>query len=206
MHKDMSERVSLQLLSLPSFASVLLATQAIGCTEKFCSGSLMNWKHQSSSGRTSRSTEDVIRLAQNFMDQYYTSIKRLHSRSHEQRWKEVLNEIKSTASYELRETELIFGAKLAWRNAARCIGRIQWSKLQVGPLPARVEPRPSSRVRRKRERQARGGRGDESMQRASEQVSRRAGEQPAAAPCATRAVIDCCAADRLRLVPDYKAF
>ncbi|XP_027562464.1 nitric oxide synthase, endothelial-like, partial [Neopelma chrysocephalum] len=27
--------------------------------------------------------------------------------------------------------ELAFGAKQAWRNAARCVGRIQWNKLQV---------------------------------------------------------------------------
>lgn len=91
----------------------------------------MNWKHQTASSRAARTTEDVIRLAHNFMDQYYASIKRLHSRPHEQRWKEVLNEIRSTGSYDLKETELIFGAKLGWRNASRCIGRIQWSKLQV---------------------------------------------------------------------------
>ena len=91
----------------------------------------MNWKHQNASSKSPRSTEDVIRLAHNFLDQYFASIKRTHSRSHEQRWKEVLHEIKTTGSYDLKETELIFGAKLAWRNAPRCIGRIQWSKLQV---------------------------------------------------------------------------
>lgn len=37
----------------------------------------------------------------------------------------------ATSTYQLTETELVFGAKLAWRNATRCIGRIQWSKLQV---------------------------------------------------------------------------
>ncbi|PKK17644.1 nitric oxide synthase, endothelial, partial [Columba livia] len=31
----------------------------------------------------------------------------------------------------LLEPELVFGAKQAWRNAARCVGRIQWNKLQV---------------------------------------------------------------------------
>ena len=91
----------------------------------------MNWKHQTSSNKSPRSTDEVIRLAKNFLDQYYASIKRTHTRSHEQRWKEVLHEIKTTGSYDLKETELIFGAKLAWRNAPRCIGRIQWSKLQV---------------------------------------------------------------------------
>lgn len=43
----------------------------------------------------------------------------------------VQKEVMSTGTYQLSETELVFGAKLAWRNAARCIGRIQWSKLQV---------------------------------------------------------------------------
>ncbi|KFV65861.1 Nitric oxide synthase, endothelial, partial [Dryobates pubescens] len=33
--------------------------------------------------------------------------------------------------YQLLEPELVFGAKQAWRNAARCVGRIQWNKLQV---------------------------------------------------------------------------
>lgn len=47
------------------------------------------------------------------------------------RWESVQKEVISTGTYQLTETELIFGAKLAWRNAARCIGRIQWSKLQV---------------------------------------------------------------------------
>jgi nitric oxide synthase oxygenase domain/subunit len=28
--------------------------------------------------------------------------------------------------------ELVFGVKLAWRNAPRCVGRIQWNKIQVG--------------------------------------------------------------------------
>ena len=105
----------------------------------------MNWKHQTSSSRVARTTEDVTRLAHNFMDQYYSSIKRLHSRPHEQRWREVLNEIKSTGSYDLKETELIFGAKLAWRNASRCIGRIQWSKLQVLVLLSSLERRPEVR-------------------------------------------------------------
>lgn len=40
-------------------------------------------------------------------------------------------EIEATGTYQLKDTELIYGAKHAWRNAARCVGRIQWSKLQV---------------------------------------------------------------------------
>lgn len=48
------------------------------------------------------------------------------------RLEEVNKEIESTSTYQLKDTELIYGAKHAWRNASRCVGRIQWSKLQVG--------------------------------------------------------------------------
>lgn len=40
-------------------------------------------------------------------------------------------QIAATGTYQLRESELVFGAKQAWRNAPRCVGRIQWGKLQV---------------------------------------------------------------------------
>lgn len=42
-------------------------------------------------------------------------------------------EVASTGTYHLRESELVFGAKQAWRNAPRCVGRIQWGTLQVWP-------------------------------------------------------------------------
>lgn len=53
------------------------------------------------------------------------------SKAHMERLEEVTKEIEATDTYQLRDTELIYGAKHAWRNAARCVGRIQWSKLQV---------------------------------------------------------------------------
>lgn len=52
-----------------------------------------------------------------------------------ERLEEVTKEIEATDTYQLRDTELIYGAKHAWRNAARCVGRIQWSKLQVSTNP-----------------------------------------------------------------------
>jgi nitric-oxide synthase, brain len=58
-------------------------------------------------------------------------VNRLNTPDHIARWKQVQKEVAQTGTYELTATELIFGAKLAWRNAARCVGRIQWSKLQV---------------------------------------------------------------------------
>jgi len=58
------------------------------------------------------------------------------SKAHMERLEEVTKEIEATDTYQLRDTELIYGAKHAWRNAARCVGRIQWSKLQVSTSAA----------------------------------------------------------------------
>lgn len=58
-------------------------------------------------------------------------LQRFNSAAHETRWKQIEAEVKFTGGYQLNDLELIFGAKTAWRNSARCIGRIQWSKLQV---------------------------------------------------------------------------
>ncbi|KAL7839928.1 hypothetical protein SRHO_G00265860 [Serrasalmus rhombeus] len=56
---------------------------------------------------------------------------RCGSKAHVDRLEEVKKEIETSGTYQLKDTELIYGAKHAWRNAARCVGRIQWSKLQV---------------------------------------------------------------------------
>lgn len=53
------------------------------------------------------------------------------SAAYETRLRQIEADVEATRTYHLTETELIYGAKLAWRNSARCIGRIQWSKLQV---------------------------------------------------------------------------
>ncbi|MER8098924.1 nitric oxide synthase oxygenase [Kitasatospora sp. NPDC094016] len=46
----------------------------------------------------------------------------------------VLDEIERTGSYQHTPAELAYGAKLAWRNAARCIGRLYWRSLVVRDL------------------------------------------------------------------------
>lgn len=73
----------------------------------------------------------ILQEARQFMKQFYSSTKRLNTPAHKTRLAEIEHEISSLGRYNLKNTELIFGAKLAWRNAPRCIGRIQWSKLQV---------------------------------------------------------------------------
>ena len=47
------------------------------------------------------------------------------------RLNEVKKSIDATGTYDLTYPELTFGAKTAWRNAPRCIGRIQWNNLNV---------------------------------------------------------------------------
>lgn len=56
---------------------------------------------------------------------------RANSPAQAARWEQIQKEVAATGTYQLTETELIYGAKLGWRNSVRCIGRIQWSKLQV---------------------------------------------------------------------------
>lgn len=93
---------------------------------------LSSGQHEQSNG--TRTSEQMLADAYQFMEQFYASIKRLHSPAHRDRLREIETEVRATGTYQLKQTELIYGAKLAWRNAPRCIGRIQWSKLQVSDL------------------------------------------------------------------------
>ncbi|QZY30738.1 nitric oxide synthase oxygenase [Nocardioides coralli] len=47
---------------------------------------------------------------------------------------EVTREIDRTGTYRHTPEELVFGARVAWRNNARCIGRLYWRSLQVRDL------------------------------------------------------------------------
>ncbi|KAB1255507.1 Nitric oxide synthase; brain, partial [Camelus dromedarius] len=116
--------------------------QETGCTEHICMGSIMLPSQQIRRPEDIRTKEQLFPLAKEFIDQYYSSIKRqvrmyklwqflFGSKAHMERLEEVNKEIETTSTYQLKDTELIYGAKHAWRNASRCVGRIQWSKLQV---------------------------------------------------------------------------
>ncbi|XP_066441474.1 nitric oxide synthase 3 isoform X1 [Eleutherodactylus coqui] len=108
------------------------AHQDVACTKARCLGAVMFPPQMSCpQPHQPKSMEELLPKAKDFINQYYNSIKRSQSKAHLERMKEVEQEILSTGTYQLKETELIFGAKQAWRNASRCVGRIQWSKLQV---------------------------------------------------------------------------
>ncbi|MTE21719.1 nitric oxide synthase oxygenase [Streptomyces sp. TRM43335] len=55
-------------------------------------------------------------------EQPVTFARRLH---------QVRAEIEATGTYVHTPEELAFGARVAWRNAARCIGRLYWNSLRV---------------------------------------------------------------------------
>uniref|UniRef100_A0A8C7FKD8 Nitric oxide synthase n=1 Tax=Oncorhynchus kisutch TaxID=8019 RepID=A0A8C7FKD8_ONCKI len=110
---------------------IYVAFQLPICTERVCFGSIMTPSQGSRKPDESRTKEELLPLATDFIDQYYTSIKRFGSKAHLDRLEEATKEIEGSGTYQLKDTELIYGAKHAWRNASRCVGRIQWSKLQV---------------------------------------------------------------------------
>ncbi|MBN4004697.1 nitric oxide synthase oxygenase [Nostoc sp. LPT] len=47
------------------------------------------------------------------------------------RWVEIQQEVKATGIYTHTYEELAYGAQLAWRNASKCIARIQWNNMVV---------------------------------------------------------------------------
>ncbi|CAH3893206.1 unnamed protein product [Pieris brassicae] len=98
------------------------------CSEKVCQSSIMDIPGR---GNTLRQPEEVIKDATLFIREYFSSIRRENTDAHMKRLQEVEKEINARGTYQLKTPELVFGAKLAWRNAARCIGRIQWKKLQI---------------------------------------------------------------------------
>jgi nitric-oxide synthase len=57
------------------------------------------------------------------------------------RWSQVSRDLVRFGHYEHTPEELLFGAKLAWRNHARCIGRLYWDSLVVRDRRHISEPR-----------------------------------------------------------------
>src|SRR4051812_32068294 len=53
---------------------------------------------------------------------------------HARRLGEIQAEIARTGTYWQTTDELTHGAKVAWRNASRCIGRLTWQNLDVRDL------------------------------------------------------------------------
>uniref|UniRef100_A0A8C2U8G3 Nitric oxide synthase n=1 Tax=Coturnix japonica TaxID=93934 RepID=A0A8C2U8G3_COTJA len=110
----------------------LTAKEVINCRTKACQGALMTPKGLVRGTRDGPvPPAELLPQAIDFVKQYYSSFKELKIEEHLARLETVTKEIETTGTYHLTKDELIFAAKQAWRNAPRCIGRIQWSNLQV---------------------------------------------------------------------------
>lgn len=83
--------------------------------------------------------ERLIAAAQEFIDQIAEEL-RWPKRKRDKRWSEVLSEIRATGTYTQTFEELEHGARLAWRNAPKCIGRISWRNLIVRDKRDVTEP------------------------------------------------------------------
>ncbi|KAI4566200.1 hypothetical protein MJG53_014877 [Ovis ammon polii x Ovis aries] len=104
----------------------------LSCKSKSCLASIMNPKSLTIGPRDKPTPPDeLLPQAIEFVNQYYGSFKEAKIEEHLARVEAVTKEIETTGTYQLTGDELIFATKQAWRNAPRCIGRIQWSNLQV---------------------------------------------------------------------------
>ncbi|XP_066457647.1 nitric oxide synthase, inducible-like [Eleutherodactylus coqui] len=110
----------------------LKAKQNLSCQSNLCRGSMMYDKCYMRGTRDKPVPQDVLLpQAEEFINQYYQSFKEPQMENHLNRLEKVTKEIATTGTYQLTYDELVYAAKHAWRNAPRCIGRIQWNNLQV---------------------------------------------------------------------------
>ncbi|MEM1375234.1 MAG: nitric oxide synthase oxygenase [Pseudomonadota bacterium] len=73
-----------------------------------------------------------MREARAFLRQFYHEVGA--AQPLEDRLATVTRELRRTGTYRHTDEELAFGARLAWRNANRCIGRFFWQSLTVRDL------------------------------------------------------------------------
>ena len=76
--------------------------------------------------------------AVDFLRLYYTENPDAGCPEHRISW--VRGEIELTGTYQHTSEELAFGARVAWRNSARCIGRLYWRSMKVRDLRAVRDP------------------------------------------------------------------
>ena len=74
--------------------------------------------------------ERILAEARSFIDQVAAELGWTEAKTR-RRWGAILREVRATGTYTHSHEELDYGAKLAWRNAPKCIGRISWKNLIV---------------------------------------------------------------------------
>nr|QCX35688.1 Nitric Oxide Synthase 2b [Nautilus pompilius] len=99
------------------------------CNSQRCFGSVV--PRTPSKREEMRSKEELLKQAADLMDQYYSSINKQGTKEHEGRLQEIADSVNRTGTYDPTSAELQFGARTAWRNASRCIGRMHWHTLKL---------------------------------------------------------------------------
>lgn len=74
--------------------------------------------------------EVLFTKAADFIERCYGELG-LPADQQQQRLQDIKNEIQASGTYTHTPTELTHGAKMAWRNSNRCIGRLLWETLEV---------------------------------------------------------------------------
>ncbi len=78
--------------------------------------------------RTPAGVAELLASAEQFILQFYSE----HQlRAPERRIRQVRHEIRASGTYRHTPDELAYGARVAWRNSSRCIGRLYWRSLRV---------------------------------------------------------------------------
>lgn len=72
---------------------------------------------------------DTLAQAYEFLEQFHREDP--SAGSLRKRWDEVRHEVERSGSYRHTRAELTFGARVAWRNSVRCVGRVRWPTLVV---------------------------------------------------------------------------
>ncbi|QHW32425.1 nitric oxide synthase oxygenase [Paenibacillus rhizovicinus] len=79
---------------------------------------------------TAFSHQALLQEAAQFIEQYGSELS-IPRNATEARLKQVADELETSGTYAHTSEELAYGAKLAWRNSNRCIGRLFWDALSV---------------------------------------------------------------------------
>jgi nitric-oxide synthase len=69
--------------------------------------------------------------AEDFLRLFHTEVPATTETAAKARIEQVRDQIAATGSYTHTPAELAFGATVAWRNSARCIGRLYWRSLRI---------------------------------------------------------------------------
>jgi nitric-oxide synthase, bacterial len=72
--------------------------------------------------------ESLLASAEKFVTMFHTENR---AGPPDKRLWHIRREIEATGTYRHTQAELAFGARVAWRNSARCIGRLYWRSLRV---------------------------------------------------------------------------